>query len=231
MPWTASAIAPALIEYEAALPLGGWPNWVLSNHDKPRICSRAGSDQALVAAVLLLTLRGTPTLYYGDEIGMRDVSIPVDEIRDPRGLNSANKNLTRDPARTPMQWDATRNAGFSTAEKTWLPVHENYTRINVELQSREEESLLQTIRTLLKIRRREKALQEGSLHLLDNLPADIVGFTRNFGEEKMLILLNFADKQKEFPLEASECLFKLTGGSEWIDGRIRLEGYGGLVLK
>ena len=219
------------------------PVYVFSNLDKNRSMVRLGADvrKAKLLHMLQMTVRGVPCLYYGEEIGMTNAKFPFATALDPIPhkytflprfvFDALGLLVNRDEVRTPMQWDATRNAGFSRSEKTWLPVHENYTRINVELQSREEESLLQTIRTLLKIRRREKALQEGSLHLLDNLPADIVGFTRNFGEEKMLILLNFADKQKEFPLEASECLFKLTGGSEWIDGRIRLEGYGGLVLK
>src|SRR5581483_197806 len=82
-PWTATALAKIIAEYDAALPRGGWPNWVLGNHDKPRIATRVGDAQARVAAMLLLTLRGTPTIYYGDEIGMRDVPIAPGQVRDP----------------------------------------------------------------------------------------------------------------------------------------------------
>ena len=81
--WDARTIARLVDEYEAALPAGGWPNWVLSNHDRPRLASRVGAEQLRVAAMLLLTLRGTPTLYYGDEIGMQQVDIPLARLRDP----------------------------------------------------------------------------------------------------------------------------------------------------
>jgi alpha-glucosidase len=114
LPWDSRQIAPAIDEYEGALPAGGWPNWVLGNHDKTRMASRVGKSQARVAAMLLLTLRGTPTLYYGDEIGMQDVPIPPEQVQDPQGLNMPDKNLSRDPARTPMQWDTSENAGFTT---------------------------------------------------------------------------------------------------------------------
>ncbi len=95
-------------DYEAALPPGAWPNWVLGNHDQPRIASRVGAAQARVAAMLLLTLRGTPTLYYGDELGMQDVPIPPRPVQDPWEKNEPGLGLGRDPERTPMQWDAER---------------------------------------------------------------------------------------------------------------------------
>ena len=103
-PWTPLALASLIGAYEAALPAGGWPNWVLSNHDRSRLASRLGEDQARVAAMLLLTLRGTPTLYQGDELGLTDVSIPPDRVRDPWELNVPGLGLGRDPARTPMLW-------------------------------------------------------------------------------------------------------------------------------
>jgi alpha-glucosidase len=109
-PWEPEAIAALVERYEAALPAGGWPNWVLGNHDRPRVASRVGVAQARVAAMLLLTLRGTPTLYYGDEIGMTDVPIPPDRVVDVAD--------GRDPERTPMQWAA--DGGFTTGEP-WLP--------------------------------------------------------------------------------------------------------------
>ena len=106
--WDAGAIADLVERYEAALPEGAWPNWVLGNHDRPRIASRVGTAQARVAAMLLLTLRGTPTLYYGDELGMEDVAI--ERMADP--------GMARDPARTPMRWS--RDGGFTTGDP-WLP--------------------------------------------------------------------------------------------------------------
>ena len=115
LPWHARAIADAIDRYEALLPSYGWPNWVLGNHDNPRIASRIGAAQARVAAMLLLTLRGTPTLYYGDEIGMHNVPIPPDRVQDPFEKNVPGLGLGRDPARTPMQWSAAPNAGFTSA--------------------------------------------------------------------------------------------------------------------
>src|SRR5262249_15169959 len=118
-PWQARAVAALIDEYERALPPGGWPNWVLGNHDRPRRASRVGAAQAPVAAMLLLTLRGTPTLYYGDEIGMAQVDIPPDKIHDPVAHTLPGLGLGRDGCRTPMQWDAGPHAGFSAVEP-WL---------------------------------------------------------------------------------------------------------------
>src|SRR5690606_11977646 len=120
-PWNARGIAALIEEYERSLPAGGWPNWVLGNHDRPRIASRVGQAQARVAAMLLLTLRGTPTLYYGDELGMRDVPIAPEQVQDPFEKNVPGMGMGRDPCRTPMQWDTSPNAGFTTG-RPWLPL-------------------------------------------------------------------------------------------------------------
>ena len=95
----------------------------LGNHDRDRVATRVGDEQARVAAMLLLTLRGTPFIYYGDELGMRDVAIPPEQYQDPQGINLG---ISRDPERTPMQWDAPRYAGFSRSTETWLPVAPDY---------------------------------------------------------------------------------------------------------
>jgi alpha-glucosidase len=159
-PWNARTIAAAIEKYEAALPDYGWPNWVLGNHDNPRLASRAGRDQAAVAAMLLLTLRGTPTLYYGDEIGMADVPIPLDRVQDPFEKQVPGMGLGRDPERTPMQWDDTPNAGFSTAEP-WLPVAADYASRNVVAQVGNKRSLLSLYVKLIGLRRAEPALHCG----------------------------------------------------------------------
>src|SRR5262249_55534753 len=119
--WNASSVGALIEEYEQALPTGAWPNWVLGNHDQKRVASRIGSRQARVAAMLLLTLRGTPTLYYGDEIGMHDVPIPLEAVRDPWEKREPGLGVGRDPQRTPMQWDASPAAGFSGGTP-WLPI-------------------------------------------------------------------------------------------------------------
>ena len=115
--WSARSIEKIIADYERALPAGAWPNWVLGNHDRPRVASRVGPEQARVAAMLLLTLRGTPTLYYGDEIGMHQVAIAPEDVRDPFEKNVPGIGVGRDGCRTPMQWDATPYAGFSTGRR------------------------------------------------------------------------------------------------------------------
>src|SRR5690606_7702723 len=129
-PWDARKIEAAVNQYEGALPADGWPNWVLGNHDNSRIATRVGKEQARNAAILLLTLRGTPTMYYGDEIGMQDVEISADQVQDPQEKNIPGKGLGRDPERTPMQWDTSENAGF-TSGKPWLPLMDDHKKINV----------------------------------------------------------------------------------------------------
>ena len=130
-PWHARDIAKLIDDYERALPAGAWPNWVLGNHDRPRVASRVGPAQARVAAMLLLTLRGTPTMYYGDEIGMHQVAIAPDQVRDPFEKNVPGLGVGRDGCRTPMQWDAGANGGFTTGTP-WLPLAEDAAQENVE---------------------------------------------------------------------------------------------------
>jgi alpha-glucosidase len=166
LPWNAPKIEAAISEYEGALPEFGWPNWVLGNHDKSRIASRVGKEQARNAAMLLLTLRGTPTIYYGDELGMEDVDIPKDKIKDPQALNEPGVGRSRDPERTPMQWNDSKNAGFTEGEP-WLPLMDNFKDINVEQQWNEKGSMLDLHRRLLSIRAKEPAL-----HLGDYIPVE-----------------------------------------------------------
>ena len=123
LPWNAAVIRDAIREYEDLLPRGGWPNWVLGNHDIHRIASRVGPAQARTAAMMLLTLRGTPTMYYGDEIGMADVPIPPECVHDPLERNVPGLGLGRDPQRSPMQWTSGVHSGFSDGEP-WLPCRE-----------------------------------------------------------------------------------------------------------
>ena len=163
-PWEARSLAAAITNYEAALPPGGWPNWVLGNHDRPRVATRCGQAQARVAAVLLLTLRGTPTLYYGDELGLSDVAIEPSQVRDSRELREPGLALGRDPVRTPMPWDARENAGFTTANP-WLPLNANWPTRNVARMTEESHSILTLYRRLLDLRRDCLALSIGDFVL------------------------------------------------------------------
>jgi alpha-glucosidase len=193
LPWDSRQIAAAIAEYEGALPDGGWPNWVLGNHDQPRVASRVGSSQARIAAMLLLTLRGTPTIYYGDEIGMRDVPIAEEAIRDPQGLNMPDKNLSRDPARTPMQWDNSENAGFTSA-KPWLPIDRNFAEKNVSAQQKDQRSMLALYKKLIQLRQREPSLRVGN-YVPVYADHQQIAYIRTLpGEKTFLVLLNLSHR-------------------------------------
>jgi alpha-glucosidase len=193
LPWSAQKISVAIQEYEAAIPPGGWPNWVLGNHDQPRIASRVGPAQARVAAVLLLTLRGTPTIYYGDEIGMRDVPIPRAEVQDPQGLNMPDKNLSRDPSRTPMQWSGDENAGFSS-NRPWLRLDRNFKKNNVIGQEADDQSMLSLYRKLIALRNSEDSLRFGAYHPAHS-DHQIVSFIRSGPNgDSFLIVLNLTSR-------------------------------------
>ncbi|WP_026464561.1 alpha-amylase family glycosyl hydrolase [Adhaeribacter aquaticus] len=192
LPWEADKIAASITQYEAALPPNGWPNWVLGNHDQVRIASRVGLAQARIAAMLLLTLRGTPTIYYGDEIGMHDVPIPEEEVQDPQGLNMPELNVSRDPARTPMQWSEYRYAGFSP-HKPWLRLPDNYKRLNVSVQEGRRLSMLNLYKRLISFRQKEPALMVGSY---TQVYADKqqLAFLRTYGKTQFLVVLNLTHR-------------------------------------
>ena len=159
-PWTPTAVAALIQAYERALPKGGWPNWVLGNHDRSRVASRLGCEQARVAAMLLLTLRGTPTIYQGEEIGMTDVAISPEQVVDPWEKNVPGLGLGRDPVRTPLPWDASPKGGFTSGEP-WLPLGPEHDRVNVASEARDPQSVLSLYRALLALRRCEEALVTG----------------------------------------------------------------------
>jgi alpha-glucosidase len=193
LPWESNTIAAAIDEYEGALPVDAWPNWVMGNHDQPRIPSRIGEMQARVAAILLLTLRGTPTIYYGEEIGMRDVPIPSDEVQDPQGLNMPEKNLSRDPERTPMQWDSSEQAGF-TDGKPWLRLDRISRRENVELQKKDIYSSLYLYKRLIDLRQREPSLHTGNYKPVYSDHQMIAYLRETEGHTAFLIVLNLSHR-------------------------------------
>jgi len=186
--WEASALRAVIDQYESMLPAGAWPNWVLGNHDRSRIASRVGHAQARVAAVLLCTLRGTPTLYYGDELGMLNVPIPPEAVQDPYEKNVPGLGLGRDPERTPMQWSAADHAGFSGA-RPWLPVADDFATINVEVERRDPGSMLSLYRALLALRRARPTLSLGDYRSLD-LKSQLLGYLRLCGRQRDAVLLN-----------------------------------------
>jgi alpha-glucosidase len=191
--WNAPTIARLVEDYEKALPSGGWPNWVLSNHDQPRIAARVGLAQARVAAMLLLTLRGTPTMYYGDEIGLARVDIPPEAMRDPWEQNEPGLGLSRDPSRTPFQWDASGHAGF-TRGRPWLPLDRDYRKCNVAELRNDPASILNLYRRLIELRRRHRALSVGAFRLLA-VEDKVLIYERRDGDERIVIALNLGPDQ------------------------------------
>jgi glycosidase len=203
--WTAAEVRRVVDSLEAALPDGAWPNYVLGNHDESRLASRYGRDAARVAAMLLLTLRGTPTLYYGDEIGMTDVPIPPDRRQDPWSIDG-EMEMGRDPARTPMQWSEARNPGFSppTTSELWLPLAEEFETVNVDRQLDDPTSILNLYRRVLAYRRGTPALQQGSYEPLDGvangMPEGCYAFRRAISDEQTLVALNFSNREQRLTL-------------------------------
>jgi alpha-glucosidase len=195
-PWSADTMRRSVDELEAALPDLAWPNYVLGNHDQPRLASRVGGQaQARLAAMMLLTLRGTPTLYYGDELGIENGHIPAEKIQDPQGKNLGPER-TRDVTRTPMLWDGTPFAGFSTVEP-WLPVSGDFASRNVEAQSREPASMLNLYRRLLRFRRETPALYGGRYTPLETGTPDCYVYLREDGNDRRFIALNFSAEARQ----------------------------------
>ncbi len=233
--WQAESIGRLVQHYEAALPHGAAPNWVLGNHDKSRIASRVGAANARLAAMLLLTLRGTPTLYYGDEIGMRDVSIPPDEVQDPFEKNEPGKGLGRDPERTPMQWtSAEPHAGF-TQGKPWLRLADDWRERNVERQDEEADSMLTLYRKLIALRRAEDALHGGDYMPIDGAPDDVLAYARTANGRRLVVLLNFSEKERPMPADLAPAgstvlLSTVSGRGGAVTAPLSLAAFEGVVV-
>ena len=185
-PWKAGAFRAATNLFEALLPAAAWPDYTLSNHDHVRTASRydqggRGQARARVAAVMLLTLRGTPFLYYGEELGMTDGEIPPDRVVDVDG---------RDPQRTPMQWDGSPGGGFTSGDP-WLPLAANHRQVNVAAQQNDPASMLSLYRRLIWYRKGSAALCDGDYHSLPDTPGGVYAYLRSAGAERLLVALNF----------------------------------------
>ncbi|MGH7924936.1 MAG: alpha-amylase family glycosyl hydrolase [Candidatus Binatus sp.] len=180
---------------------GAWPTWTLSNHDFPRHISRYsrsgdGEARARVAAVMLFALRGTPFIYYGEEIGMRDAAVAAGSKRDPVG---------RDGCRSPMQWSDARNGGFSPSAKPWLPCGD-FEAVNVARQQNDPHSMLALYRRLIQLRKSTPALVEGSYRAFDGAPEDCFVFHRDTAAQHVVVALNFSAEPREIDLPAGEIL-------------------------
>jgi alpha-glucosidase len=191
--WNADEVMQAIDRYIDLVPDHGWPAWSLGNHDRNRLASRTG-DNVRCAAMLLLTLRGTPTLYYGDEIGMIDVEIPPEQQDDPQGKLHPDRN--RDVARTPMQWNSESGAGFTTGNP-WLPIPAELDGRTVAAQSDDPRSILSLYRRLLETRRRIPALRVGGQSRVER-SEPFIAYLRHHDGERVLVLLNLSDAGHDF---------------------------------
>ena len=204
LPWSAAAFREAIVARDAAFGTDRWPANVLSNHDQPRHASRFGGSvpadvgdaRAKVAAALLLTLRGTPFLYYGEELAQRNLVIPNAEALDPpaRRASWLFPWWNRDQARGPMAWRPGPGAGFTTG-KPWLPLPPDADTRNVETQSSDRESVLSFYRSLLALRRGTPALQGGSQRLLDVGETDVLAYVREVDGAQAFVALNFGSQR------------------------------------
>lgn len=192
--WNPEGYARIIQAWEKALGRDKWPTYVLNNHDTVRSATRFGQgedDERLkVAAAMLLTLRGTPFLYYGEEIGMRDIKLKRSEILDPIGKHYWPFFIGRDGCRAPMQWEDSPNAGFSSAQP-WLPLNPDHIKRNVAAQQADPHSLLHFYKRLLALRREHPALTRGSYELIGGAPSGVLAYVRTTADERALVLLNF----------------------------------------
>jgi alpha-glucosidase len=229
--WNAEALARSMLNYYDALPVGAWPNWVLGNHDQPRIATRIGIRLARVAAMLLLTLPGTLTLYYGEELGMTNVPIPPEQVQDPAEKNEPGLGQGRDPERTPMLWDASALAGFTTGSP-WLPLGSDHAAVNVEVLDRDSMSTLQLYRRLIELRRSHPALVSGKLKLV-TADQHLLSFQRETEDDRFLVLLNLGYEPVQVPVESATVVISthLDVAEGFVRKAFDLRGAEGVVLR
>ena len=228
--WSAEAVAQVISAYDSSLPAGAWPNWVLGNHDNARIATRVGVRQAAVAAMLLLTLPGTLTMYYGEEIGMTNVPISPEEAQDPAEKNEPGIGVGRDPERTPMPWDSSSGAGFTTGQP-WLPLGANHTAVNVAALEQDRGSILHLYRKLIDLRRSHPALASGRMQAVA-AENSLLRYERGGSGERLLILLNLGHTPTH-ALAAGGMVIASTRfhrGGEKVEGAIELSAAEGLIV-
>ena len=232
-----------ILEYEEHYPFPYSPTIVFSNHDQLRSIKRIGNklEKAKLLALLQYTMRGVPTVYYGEEIGMTNGNIPIKIGKDPIAktfswvpqfvANLLPVAINRDVCRTPMQWNNTqKNAGFSSANSTWLPVNNDVENRNVLQQKNEKTSLLNVYQTLNRLRKENNAIHSGNIEIINTGNKNILAFLRTCEDEKLLVLLNFSKSKitNNISQPIKEVVFSITN-KKTFDGI--LDGFDGVILK
>jgi alpha-glucosidase len=201
--WGADHFRRQLVGLEKAAGDRYLPATAMSNHDSTRAASRycRGEDDAnaRIAMALLLTTRGTPFIYYGEEIGMRNISLSRSEIMDPLGKYYWPIFKGRDGCRAPMQWDTSHNAGF-TIGKPWLKLHPNFNQRNVAAQEKDADSILNFTRRLIALRKEYRALRDGGILFLEPPQKDLLAYLRLSQEQTILVALNFSSRTRMLDL-------------------------------
>jgi alpha-glucosidase len=192
-PWNALSLQAAIDDYLNAIPDKAWPDWVIGGHDKHRVASKVGQQQARCLAMLILTLKGTPFFFAGDELGMERGIIPKEAVQDPFEKLVPGYGLNRDPERVPMQWDATRNGGFTTGEP-WLPMGRT-SACNVCDMQKDKRSILHLYRQLIVLRKQTPAFRCGDYAPLRSRN-DILAFERFTGSDKFQVALNLTHEPR-----------------------------------
>lgn len=254
--WTLTDLKAIYTRHAAELGTRSWDTVFLSNHDNPRIVSSFGNDSdayrvasAKLLTTMLLTLRGTPFFYQGDELGM--TNYPFQKIEDFDDIEVKNgykarvltgqlpaadyianlRRTSRDNARTPMQWDATANAGFTTGAKPWLAVNPNYTKINAAEELKDPASPYSYMATLVKLRKETPAFVYGDYKDLDPENKSLFAYTRTLGSERYLVVLNFSDKPTEFTVPEGIKLGKLVISNEGATDGTTMKGWEARIYK
>jgi alpha-glucosidase len=234
--WGAGAFRSFIDEYEESLGPEDWPNYVIGNHDRSRVVSRLGVRRARLLAMLQLTLRGLPVVYYGEELGLPDSEIENNEIKDPLELRLPGFGLGRDPERTPMPWNSHNAAGFTTVE-SWLPMDVEARKLNVAAQERQPESMLSFYRHLIRLRNASPALSEGDYRSLKLGNENVFGYIRETEFQRFLVVLNFGDKPTEVKLSSNVGSWiagtheVLGDGDSPVEGNVRLRAFEGRMYE
>jgi alpha-glucosidase len=232
--WNAHSVVNLVREIEDVLPPHAWPNWVLGNHDEPRVATRLGPDLARAALMLQLTLRGSPTLYYGDELGLPDASIAPSEILDPWGFQAPE--LSRDPARSPMPWNRDPTGGFCPpGAQPWLPLAEDFADLCVESQQQDPSSFLHLTTKILALRRDSPALTRGEYRSLAAIDGCVV-FERASAGDRRVVILNLTDGDRAIEDRSLEGgLVQLSTATdrhgELVAGRVTLSAREGCIVR
>jgi alpha-glucosidase len=230
---TPQLIQQAFSEWEAGHG-DGWPTWVFSNHDAPRVVTRWGGDEAderyaQLLLALLFALRGSVCLYQGEELGLPQAHVPFDRLVDPEAIANWPLTLGRDGARTPMPWlAAAPQAGFGTAEP-WLPVDPRHVAMSVDQQEAARDSTLQITRQLLAIRRQVPALRQGRLRIVADDPCVLV-LERHSASERVVCVFNLSPERRQSRLPAGDWQ-ALAGNARLEATSLSLPPYGYAWLK